>query len=247
MLNTPDRAYSAAPQFADADVTPVAALLAEPARAAMLWALSDGRALPAGELALVARVTAPSASAHLAKLVAGGLVAAERHGRHRYFRLADVRLTAALEALATVSPPARTRDLKQAHAAREIRLARTCYDHLAGWIGVQVTDALTKDHALALSGDEYSLTAMSHARFSAIGIDVVSIEAIAKRTRRPLARACLDWSERRYHVAGAIGAALVDRFLAAGWVERKRSTRALKVTDAGRRALRAHFDITLFK
>ncbi len=242
----PDPARATDGPLADADVTPVAALLAHPARAAMLWALSDGRALPAGDLARAARVVPSSASAHLAKLVAGGLVAAERHGRHRYFRSADPRLTAALEALAAVSPPAPARDPKDAHAAREIRLARTCYDHLAGWLGVQVADALAGSRLLALHDGEYALTPHAGAGLAAIGIDLERVAATAGRTRRPLVRACLDWSERRYHVAGALGAALVDRALAAGWVERRPSSRALKVTESGRRAFRRHFAIVLF-
>lgn len=246
MLNIPDRRSSATAFPADADVTPIAALLADPARSAMLWALSDGRALPAGELAQVARIAAPSASGHLAKLVAGGLVTAERHGRHRYFRLVDSRLTAAMEALAAISPPAHTRDPKQAHAARAIRLARTCYDHLAGSIGVQIAQALVRTNALALSGSEYAVTPHTAERLSEIGIDLSAVQAHARLTRRPLVRACLDWSERRYHVAGALGAALAEYFLDQRWVERRHSSRALTITAAGRRALRARFDITIF-
>ena len=229
----------------DARVAPTAALLADPARAAMLWALSDGRALPAGELAQVARVGAPTASAHLARLTAGGLLACERHGRHRYYRLANPAVVAALEALAALAPPTPAASPREAHAGRAVRLARTCYDHLAGVLGVQVTEALVAQGALVLVGRGYPVTDGGRERFAALGVDVAAVEREARRTRRPLTRACLDWSERRYHLAGALGAALADRLLAAGWVERTPASRALRITNDGRRALRREFDVRL--
>ncbi len=234
--STPPRA----PGLAEAQVAPTATLLADPSRVAMLWALSDGRALPAGELARVARVNPPAASAHLAKLVAGGLLEAEPHGRHRYYRLANPAVVAALEALAAVAPAGRaatTRAGRAAPAPQGLRLARTCYDHLAGVLGVAVTEALVGDGALVLDGRAYEVTGRGVRRFADLGVLVEEVEETARRTRRPLTRACLDWSERRYHLAGALGAALVDRLLAAGWMERTRASRALRVTGAGRRAL----------
>ncbi|MBV9879634.1 MAG: winged helix-turn-helix transcriptional regulator [Gemmatirosa sp.] len=229
----------------DAHIAPTAALLADPARAAMLLALSDGRALPAGALAHLARVGAPAASAHLGKLAAGGLVAAERHGRHRYYRLANPAVVAALEALAAVALPAPAESRREAHAAQGIRLARTCYDHLAGALGVGVTDALVAQGALVLADRAYEVTPAGVARLAALGVDLAGVQDDARRTRRPLTRACLDWSERRYHLAGALGAALVDRLLGAGWVERTPASRALRVTNAGRRALRREFALVL--
>jgi DNA-binding transcriptional ArsR family regulator len=243
---TLDRGPGAAPREpGDAQVAPTAALLADPARAAMLWALSDGRALPAGVLAQIARVGASAASAHLARLVAGGLLACERHGRHRYYRLANPAVVAALEALAAIAPPAPAKSRAEAHAARGVRLARTCYDHLAGVLGVRVTDALVAQQALLVEGRSYTVTDAGMARFAALGVDVDAVAESARRTRRPLTRACLDWSERRYHLAGALGAALVERLLDAGWVERMPASRALRVTNSGRRALRREFDVTL--
>jgi DNA-binding transcriptional ArsR family regulator len=211
----------------------------------MLWALSDGRALPAGVLAQVARVSAPTASAHLAKLTAGGLLAGERHGRHRYYRLVNPAIVAALEALAAVAPPARAASPRDAHAARGVRLARTCYDHMAGVLGVAVTDALVSQGALSLEGRSYAVTHEGRARFAELGVDVGACAETARRTRRPLTRACLDWSERRYHLAGALGAAFVECLLGAGWVERTPASRALRVTSAGRRALHKEFDVRL--
>ena len=229
----------------DAQVAPTAALLADPARVAMLWALSDGRALPAGALAEVARVGAPAASAHLAKLTTAGLLAGERHGRHRYYRLANAAVVAALEALAAVAPPARAASSKEAHAASGLRLARMCYDHLAGALGVRVTDALVAHGALRVDGRSYAVTETGVGRFAELGVDVAAVREAARRTRRPLARTCLDWSERRYHLAGALGAALAGRLLDAGWVERTPAARTLRVTNAGRRALRREFDVQL--
>lgn len=229
----------------DAQIAPTAALLADPARAAMLWALSDGRALPAGELARIARVGAPAASAHLAKLTAGGLLEAERHGRHRYYRLANPAVVTALEALAAVAPPAPAASPREAYVASGVRFARTCYDHLAGVLGVRITEALVAQGALALDGRAYAVTDEGVARFAGLDVDVAGVAEAARWTRRPLTRACLDWSERRYHLAGALGAALVERLLGAGWVERTPASRALRVTNAGRRALRREFDVRL--
>ena len=209
----------------------------------MLWALSDGRALPAGELARVGRVRAPAASAHLAKLTAAGVIAAERHGRHRCYRLREPTLVHVLEQLATVAPPRRAVDLREAHAARAIRVARTCYDHLAGAIGVGVTDALVRAGALVLEERTYRVTAAGRESLATIGVDVNEVAERARITRRPLTRACLDWSERRYHVAGALGAALCARLLELEWIARRPATRALQITNVGRRAFRRHFAI----
>lgn len=235
------------PRPADAQVAPAAALLADPARAAMLWAMSDGRALPAGMLARAAGVGASAASAHLTRLVGGGLLTAERHGRHRYYRIVDpASVVAALEALALVAPSAPARTLREAHAASGIRLARTCYDHLAGRLGVALTDALVAGGALVLDGRVYQVTREGERAFESVGVQVGDVRRAAARTRRPLTRACLDWSERRYHLAGALGAALAARLLELGWVERLPATRALRITPDGRRELRRRFGIVLF-
>lgn len=191
---------------------------------------------------------APTASAHLARLANGGLVAADRQGRQRYYRLANPAVVSALEVLAAVAPPAPTTSPRDAHLARGVRLARTCYDHLAGMLGVHLTEALVAQDALRLDGPEgrtYSVPDGGRARFAALGVDVDAVTERARRTRRPLALACLDWSERRPHLAGALGAALAEQCLTAGWVERTPAGRALRVTNAGRRALRREFDLQL--
>jgi DNA-binding transcriptional ArsR family regulator len=245
MVDRSRRSTAATPEFADANVAAVATLLADPARAAMLWALSDGRALPAGELARVARLAPSAASAHLAKLANGRLVVAERHGRHRYYRLVDAGVVGALEALAVIARPTPAANIKEAHASRAVRRARTCYDHLAGTLGVAVADSLMSRRALVLEDKTYRVTKVGFEILGTLGVDVAAVTDAAQGSRRPLARACLDWSERRYHLAGILGAVIADTFLAAGWIERLPSTRALRVTNVGRRAFRRHFDISV--
>lgn len=221
--------------LADAAVAPVAALVADRTRARMLLALADGRALPACDLALEGGVKAPTASAHLSKLVGGGLLRVERSGRHAVYRLASAQVARALEALAALAPPAVPGTFREARHGRDLRLARSCYDHLAGRLGVAVTEALLQRGALRARGRVYELTAAGTRMLSRMGVDV----AAARALRRPLARPCLDWSERRHHVAGALGAALLLRFLDAGWLARRRRGRALEVTERGWRNFRA--------
>jgi DNA-binding transcriptional ArsR family regulator len=233
------------PPLADADIAPMAQLLADTARAAMLWSLSDGRALPAGALAAAGRVQPSTASEHLAKLVQGGLLVAERHGRHRYYRLANDRIVPALEALAVAARPTVARSSKEAHTARQLRFARSCYDHLAGAVGVRLTDALVGADALRLVGRDYQLTAAGADRLRGLGLDVEGMAEMARRRRRALARACLDWSERRYHIAGVLGAALLTRLLELRWFERVPAGRALRPTPIGRRGFRREFGLVV--
>jgi DNA-binding transcriptional ArsR family regulator len=223
---------------ADADIATPAVLIGDTTRAAFLMALADGTSLPASELAQRAGVSASTASIQLAKLIDGGLVAAEQHGRHRYYTLHDPAIANALESLAAIAPPQRVRSRKQTRIGSDLRAARTCYDHLAGVLGVSLLDALLESGALT---EELVPTARGARRFRELGIDV---DALA-RGRRPLGRRCLDWSERRHHLAGALGAALATRFFELGWVERTRSSRAVRVTKPGRRALARELGVEL--
>ncbi len=211
----------------------VAALIGEPARAAILDALLDGGGLPASELARRAGVTPSTASAHLSRLAAGGLLACEPAGRERRYRLASPDVAEALETLARIAPRREVRSLRGAGRAEAIRAARTCYDHLAGRLGVGLTEALVARDALVLRGAAYDLTASGESLLADLGVDVAS----ARGRRRAFTRACLDWTERRPHLAGALGAALADALLEAGWVERRPADRGLRVTPAGRRGL----------
>ena len=229
----------------DASVAPVAALLADPARVAILWALIDGRSLPAGELARAAGVSPSTASSHLRRLEAAKWIAMEQHGRHRYFRLTNVDIARALEALATLGEVPSQGIPRQHLAGSDIRLARSCYDHLAGLAGVALTEALVGEGTLILEGRTFVISPEGRARLAALGIDAQGVEAEAKATGRYVSRACLDWSERRYHLAGALGQALFDRVLQLEWFTRKRSTRALTLTNLGRRALQREFGVRL--
>ncbi|MEU2309029.1 ArsR/SmtB family transcription factor [Streptomyces misionensis] len=219
-----------------AGLAALAALIADGTRAACLLALLDGRAWTAGELARHAGVAASTLSEHLDKLVAGGLLAQERQGRHRYVRLADARVATLVEDLAAPLPPTRgrrpVRTLREASAGSAMARGRTCYDHLAGRLGIALTDALT-ERGLLRQDTGFALTEAGLAWFAAAGIPLDG------GGRRPLARACLDWTERRPHLAGVAGAALCRHALAAGWCERIGSERAVRVTGTGERELSA--------
>jgi DNA-binding transcriptional ArsR family regulator len=220
----------------DADLAAVGTLLAEPARARILTALGDGRALPASALAAEAGVAPSTASGHLARLVDGGLLAAESRGRRRYFRLRGPEVAEALEALARVAPRERVRSLGQATRIEALRAARTCYDHLAGRLGTALMDALL-GHGLV--ADEH-VTGAGAERLGELGIDLDSIPG-----RRPRFRSCLDWSERRPHAAGKLGAALAAHAFELGWVERLDGSRALRVTSAGELGFADAFSLPL--
>ena len=211
----------------------LAGLIADETRAACLLALLDGRAWTAGELARHAGVAASTLSEHLSKLVAGGLLTEERQGRHRYVRLADARVAQLVEDLAAqVSPDAvvRPRNLRESSAGSAMARGRTCYDHLAGRLGIAVTDALTA-RGLLRQDTGFALTDAGLGWFGTAGV------VLDRSSRRPLARACLDWTERRPHLAGVAGAALCGHALHAGWCVRIGSERAVKVTAVGERAL----------
>ncbi len=212
-----------------ADLARLAALVAEPARARMLTALLGGIALTATELAAAADVAASTASEHLARLVDGGLLTIERQGRHRYFRIAGAEVAALLESLGSVATVRRPR---VGPIDPALRAARVCYDHLAGERGVWLLDRL---RALGHLGgpDGITVSASGAHFFARVDIDV---EALA-RSRRAFSRLCLDWSERRHHLGGALGAAVLERILARGWVHREPDGRALAVTPAGERSL----------
>ncbi|MGC4892596.1 ArsR/SmtB family transcription factor [Micromonospora sp. DT31] len=210
-----------------------AALLADPTRAGFCLALLDGRAWTAGELARTAGVAASTASDHLTRLVRGGLLAEERQGRHRYVRLADPAVAQLVEDLAGRAPAPATppRTLRAASTGAALAYARTCYDHLAGRLGVLLHDALLARGVLDRSGG-LALTPTGVSWLADLGVPVEPLRA----GRRPLVRDCLDWTERRPHLAGALGAALCGRFLDLGWTARG-GGRAVRLTSPGRDAL----------
>jgi DNA-binding transcriptional ArsR family regulator len=221
-------------------IAEVAALIGDVARANILSALMDGRALTAGELARQAGVGASTTSGHLAKLTQAKLIALEKQGRHRYFRLATPEIAEAMESLMALAAVGPVRHRPAGPKDEALRLARTCYDHLAGRLGIALTDVLCQQGHIVLADGAGIITKKGRKFFYDFGIDVESMSS-----KRPLCRTCLDWSERRPHLAGQLGARLFDRTMKLGWVARIPVSRALKVTVAGRRGFLAQFRLRL--
>jgi DNA-binding transcriptional ArsR family regulator len=244
----------------DTDLARVGALIGDPGRARVLRALADGRELPASVLAAEAGVAPSTASVHLGKLVDGGLVTAERHGRHRYFRLAAPEVARALEALAAIAPPAPVRSLREGTRAHAVREARTCYDHLAGRLGVAVMAGLLAEGVLSGGDGRYDPGRARDDRPSAMGQDLdyrltdegarrlrdlgVDVDAALAGPRAPI-RYCVDWSEQAHHLSGALGAALTARIFDLGWVVRLPRTRAVRLSDEGREGLAGRLGVAI--
>jgi DNA-binding transcriptional ArsR family regulator len=220
-------------------IAEIAGLVGEPARATMLSALLDGRALTATELACAARVTPQTASTHLAKLAEAGLIAPTRDGRYRYFRLASPRVAEMLDGIMAVALENRPRYRPLSRRARELSAARICYDHLAGRLSVDLTDAFVAREYVVLDDEAAEITIAGARFFSELGIELPRL----RPTRRHLCRLCLDWTERRPHIAGAVGAAITTRYFDLGWMERMKRSHAVIVTPLGRRGLQETFGI----
>ncbi|GCE05016.1 ArsR/SmtB family transcription factor [Dictyobacter aurantiacus] len=218
-----------------------AELIADPSRAAILDALMEKRALTAGELARQARVTPQTASSHLAKLVAGGLLTMTTQGRHRYYALASAEVAYCLEALACIAPSVPIRSLRESLVEERLHVARTCYDHLAGKLGVELTQIFIETRLLTAEGQNYAVTNEGARFFLDFGLDL----ELLRRQRRMFARQCLDWSERRYHLAGSLGTAIARQLFERGWLEKIPSCRALRVTDKGRVGLLEMFGLRM--
>ncbi len=250
---TGDRAATAA--YGDADVAWVARHFAEPARARVLMALADGRALPASVLADEAGISPAATSAHLSRLLQAGLLAVEPSGRHRYYRLAGPEVAGVLEALARIAPSQQVRSLRQGTKANALRAARTCYDHLAGQLGVDLTAGLADQGVLVpidgvpgtgrrpgdplsaqLGRHPYVLGPDASSVLDRLGVDLAAVTA-PTRSRRPVLRFCMDWTEQRHHVAGRLGAAVAESCFRRGWVTRLPRQRAVRLTAAGADAL----------
>jgi DNA-binding transcriptional ArsR family regulator len=223
-------------------VASVGELFGDAARAAILVALLDGRARTAGELALAGNISPQSASGHLAKLTAGGLLAVRSQGRHRYYELANADVAHALEAAGSLGAQranggANGNDTHTPNARlanSDIRMARSCYDHLAGVVAVDLTQRMESSGAIRACGEwEYELGRNGERFFGGLGVDVGAV----RRGRRAFARRCLDWTERKPHLAGALGAALFVRLVGLGWVARKRDSRVIRVTHLGERKI----------
>ena len=242
------------------DIASVAKLIGDPARSGMLLRLLDGRAMTATELATGSHVSPQTASSHLSRLRDGGLISLEKQGRHRYYRLAGPEIAAAIEALMSVASAKATGDgtpsIRSGSRHRDggpgssgvpsaelpaMELARTCYDHLAGRLGVALADSLCERGWLVERGDDYGVTEAGAYGFASLGIDVEVLRA----KRRQFARRCLDWSERRHHIAGSLGAALAQSLVDRKWVLRTPESRTVHITNAGLKMLRDVFGVTL--
>ncbi|MDW5598189.1 helix-turn-helix transcriptional regulator [Conexibacter stalactiti] len=224
----------------EADLAAIGTLLADRTRATILLTLLNGGLTSASALAERAGVSRPLASAHLRKLTDGGLLAVEPHGRQRLYRLSSQAVADALEVLILLAPPLVVRSLRQANEGIALRHGRLCYDHLAGRAGVALTEALVEGGWLRRAAEDFDVTPAGAAKFAELEIDVTSL---AERPR-PLTRACLDWSERSHHLAGALGAALANELLRRGWLQAREASRVVLLTDAGRVALADHFGLS---
>lgn len=236
------------------DFAPVAALMADPTRAVMLNAMFAGRPLAAGELGRMAGVSPATASSHLAKLLDAGMVSVTVQGRHRYYRLAGHEIAAVIEAISRISPPSPVRNLRQSREAAALDEARTCYDHLAGRAGVALLDALLDGGTLEehktenqsrsrtkggerTSATVYAATGAGTETLANFGIDISDL----RRSRRNFAGSCLDWTQRRRHLNGALGAAITARLFDLGWIEHGQRRRSVRVTETGRDGLAETF------
>jgi DNA-binding transcriptional ArsR family regulator len=240
----------------EADIAAVAELLADRSRSRMLSALADGRALPASRLAAEAGIAASTCSAHLGRLVAAGMLDVEPHGRHRYYRLAGPDVAEVLEVIARLAPPLPVRSLREGTTAEAMRRARTCYDHLAGRLGVALMDALLTAGALEGGDGQFEPGRAGRDRLSAPGWDIsyeltdsgrallkdIGIDTVAAG-RRPFVRYCVDWSEQRHHLAGALGRRVLDRCEHLGWIRRRAGSRAVTVTPEGARGLESYMGL----
>lgn len=218
----------------------ITSLIGDPIRSIVLWTLLDGRAYTATELAISANTSPQNISMHLGKLVQADLLTVESQGRHRYYRFARQEVAYAVEALASLIP--HKKEVKETAAdTTDVKYCRTCYDHLAGKVGVLITEKLISQKIIELQNKNYTLTARGNEFFKDFGIELSGLE----NKRRILAKPCLDWSERKYHLAGSLGAALLDKMLHADWLRRKNNSRAIIITSKGQSELYMQFKVSL--
>jgi DNA-binding transcriptional ArsR family regulator len=211
-------------------VAETVSLLGESSRAAILTALMDDRFHTATELAFMAGIKQQTASFHLSKLVKAEWIVMEKHGRHRYYRLAGQEIAETLESVLALSKPPEIRSLRQSSQLKALKAGRTCYDHLAGEIGVKVTESLVKNGHLEKMDRDFTVTGKGKDFFAGFGLDLNALQ----KNRRAFSRTCLDWSERKHHLAGALGKALTENLFERKWIEKKPESRAVKVTETGR-------------
>ncbi|HEY3952704.1 MAG TPA: metalloregulator ArsR/SmtB family transcription factor [Streptosporangiaceae bacterium] len=227
--------------LADADLAAVGRALGDTHRARFVLMLLGGQELPAGDLSSRAGTSSSLASAHLAKLLESGLVTASRRGRQRYYRLASPDIAQAIEALLVISPHTSATGLSNVHRGKALQRARTCYDHVAGQLGVALADAFEQDHIIAAGDVGWTLTSRGEHRLGELGLDSGALH----RGRRPLLLSCKDWTERRPHMAGLLGQVLASKLLDLNWVRRRPDSRALQITPLGEQRLLAEFAVRI--
>ncbi|MFW9335763.1 ArsR/SmtB family transcription factor [Paenibacillus polymyxa] len=223
------------------NVAMIASLVSEPSRAAILTALLDGRFHTASELAHMAGIKPQTASFHLAKMTEAQVITVEKQGRHRYYGIQDPEVAQVMESLLSIAPPVPIKSLKQASENEAIRLARTCYDHVAGHLGVQIMSFFMQKGILSEDQDGLHITQQGEIFFADFQINLKN----TRQKRRSFSHKCLDWSERRHHLAGALGSALLDRLFELHWVEHLPTTRAIRITAEGKRGFKEVFSIEI--
>lgn len=219
----------------------IASVVSQPSRAAIVTALLDGRYHPASECAIVAGVKPQTASHHLQKMVDAHILKKEKHGRHHYYCLLNYEVAEILETLLSLSTPSEVRSLKQSSLQKRLQAARTCYDHLAGELGVQMIDALVQIGALERKEADFNVTDKGEEFFSTFGISL----STCHEKRRSFSRVCLDWTERKHHLAGSLGQALLERLMDLEWLERVATSREMKVTPKGKEGFKEIFSIEI--
>lgn len=223
------------------NVSSIASLISDPSRAAILLHLLDGRCHPAGDLAAAAGITPQTASFHLAKMAELGIVTVEKHGRHRYYRIAQASDAEMIEQLLSFAGPAPVVSLRQSDQMKKLRHARMCYDHLAGEAAVRMAESLQRAGHLQKDGLQLHVTASGERFFADFGLDLPQL----RKKRRAFSRCCLDWTEREHHLAGALGQGLTERMFAMDWFRREEQSRAVRITQEGRQGMAERFGIQL--
>lgn len=219
----------------------IAGLIGDPTRAAIMWTLLDGKAFTATELAMAAATTPQNISMHLAKLVQADLLCVESQGRHRYYKYARKEVAYAIEAMTSLLPAPSAKSPVDSDNNSAIKNCRTCYDHLAGKVGVAVTDSLLRQKILIEKNDQFEVSSKGEKWFASLGIDTGELQ----QQRRSFLRPCLDWSERRHHIAGSLAAALLDKMIARDWLRKTKNSRALVVTAKGEKQFYEYLKLAL--
>ncbi|WP_163527219.1 ArsR/SmtB family transcription factor [Halobacillus ihumii] len=221
------------------NVAEVASILGEPSRSLILTSLMDGRFHTATELAYMAGIKQQTASFHLSKLMKANLIVMEKHGRHRYYQITDGEVAQILESFLTLSRPPEVRSLKQSNQMKTLKSGRTCYDHLAGELGVSLTESMVQEGLIEKADKEFMVSSKGEKFFAEFGLDISTL----REKRRSFSRVCLDWSERQHHLAGALGHAIAIKLFEMNWIERIPSSRAVKVTEKGKEGLKKQFNM----